>query len=28
MRNVRRSIEQGRFKDFKKEFLAKRENGQ
>jgi len=26
MRNVRTSIEQGRFRDFKKEFLAKREN--
>ncbi len=26
MRNVRASIGQGRFKDFKKEFLAKREN--
>ena len=26
MRNVRLSIEQGRFKEFKKDFLAKREN--
>ncbi|MGE5173739.1 MAG: tRNA-guanine transglycosylase, partial [Betaproteobacteria bacterium] len=26
MRNVRSSIEQGRFREFKKEFLAKRNN--
>jgi queuine tRNA-ribosyltransferase len=26
MRNVRASIEQGRFREFKKEFLAKRES--
>jgi queuine/archaeosine tRNA-ribosyltransferase len=26
MRNVRLSIEQGRFREFKKEFLAKRES--